>query len=130
MFFHDKWYKRALKIENSLSDKGWKYIGSGKDRRVWKKNNVVLKIAYNDSGIVANRNERQIYVQHMCVHKYAPCRLICDSILMMRAIKEIDCLDDVDIPNWVNNLVDGDQIGIDRSGNILVYDYADQIGEL
>jgi len=128
--FYDKWYVRALKIENHLSSNGWIYLGAGKDRRVWKRGNVVLKIAYVESGILANKCEHQIYRQSLGKEtKYAPCRLISENILMMRSVRELNNLsleDELLIPNWAYELNDGSQVGIDRNGKIMAYDYAEE----
>lgn len=133
--FYDKWYMRALKLEKILEEKGWVYVGAGKDRRVWKKGNVVLKLAFTDSGVIANNNERKIYRESIGKKqdiKYAPCRMVCEGVLMMRAVRELDYLNDANdlllIPKWAFDLVDGQQVGIDRNGTIMVYDYADELG--
>jgi hypothetical protein len=132
--FYDKWYMRALKLEKTLASKGWIYLGSGKDRRVWKRGNVVLKIGYVESGVISNLSERKLYLQSLGRDqeaKYAPCRLVSDNVLMMRYVKELDDLDPCQaalIPKWAYYLNDGQQVGIDQKGNVLVYDYADEIG--
>jgi len=125
------WYKRALKIEQNLFNNGWTYIGRGKNRRVWKlKNkNFVLKIAYTDSGIIANKNEHTFYRNSNRIN-FAACRLICDNILMMRAVSILDDSDFCQyklIPSWAFNLNDGPQVGIDRNGMIVAYDYAEEV---
>lgn len=126
--FYDKWYMLALVIEKNISIKGWTYIGSGKNRRVWRRKNVVIKIAYNESGVMANKTENDIY--HCYPNSYyAPCRVVKDNILMMRYVQVIDDLDFCQhhlIPNWALNLNDGPQVGMDLSGNILAYDYAEE----
>ena len=122
------WYKRALEIEQKLFSNGWIYIGSGKNRRVLKRKNFVLKIAYTDSGIIANKNEH-IYYRNNRIN-FAACRLICDNILMMRAVSILDDLDFCQyklIPSWAFNLNDGPQVGIDRNGMIVAYDYAEEV---
>jgi hypothetical protein len=127
--FYDKWYMRALQIESIISSKGWVYVSSGKERRVWKRGNVVLKIAYTESGLLANKRERFLY-RHNRNRNYAPCRLVQDNILVMRAVSVLDDLNPVQyklIPDWAHHLNDGPQVGIDRRGNILIYDYAEEI---
>jgi hypothetical protein len=129
--FYDKWYVRALKLENYLTSKGWIYLGSGKDRRVWRRGNVVIKIAYVESGILANKFEHQIYRKSLGKEtKYAPCRLISENILMMRAVREFNNFsleDELLIPTWAYELNDGSQIGIDRNGRIMAFDYAEEM---
>jgi hypothetical protein len=130
--FYDQEYLKALKIEEILRAKGWIYIGSGKDRRVWKKRNVVLKIAYTESGVLANKQED--YVFHNFKNdeiRYAPCRLVSDNILMMTAVSPLD-EDDLDpvqlsrMPKWAFDLMDGPQVGISKDGRILAYDYGEE----
>jgi len=125
--FHDKWYLKAIKIEEILESKGWKFVSSGKNRRVWRKGNVVLKIAHVESGVLANKKERSMYISHR--RNFAPCRLV-GEMLMMRALTPMDESFDEDlyemIPDWANDLNDGPQVGIDKNGRILAYDYAEE----
>jgi hypothetical protein len=125
--FYDKWYMKAIQLEKILVTQGWKYIGSGKDRRVWQRGNVVLKIPYVSSGVEANRRERELYTMNRR-RNYAPCRLV-GELLMMRAVKVLDDLDPVQydrIPYWALHLNDGPQVGIDNNGRVLIYDYAEE----
>jgi hypothetical protein len=126
--FYDKWYMQALKLEELLKAKQWIYIGSGKDRRVWKRNNMVLKVAYTTSGVIANKQENFIYRNFKNDKiNYAPCRLIQENLLMMVAVSPLDDLDPVQfarIPDWAFELDDGPQVGIAKDGRILAYDYA------
>jgi hypothetical protein len=126
--FTNKWWIQAIKFENRLS-KQWQFIGSGKNRRVWHRNNVVLKIAYTNNGIKDNCKEYQIYLKyHKITTIYAPCRLIQPNLLMMRYISSLDDLDPVQaslIPNWALDLNDGPQVGIYKN-NIVIYDYAEE----
>jgi hypothetical protein len=129
--FYDKWYMICLRFEAGLVNKGWKYIGAGKNRRVWQRKNVVLKIAYVESGIIANQNEYKLYHQFLANPqeiKLAPCRLVADNVLMMRSVKIIDddCYSHL-IPRWSLELNDGPQVGFDKSGTVLAYDYAEEI---
>ena len=124
-------HMRALRFENILTSKGWIYLGAGKDRRVWKRGNVVIKIAFAESGITANRYERKIYRQSIGKKqevKYAHCRLVSQYVLMMRAVKELDYIkDEALIPKWAYQLNDGPQVGMDRYGVVMVFDYADEV---
>jgi len=119
---------RALELENILETQGWVFLSSGKDRRVWRRGNVVLKIAYVESGISSNKRERNIYINNR--GNYAPCRLVNESVLMMRAVTPMDESFDEDlyemIPDWANQLNDGPQVGMDKNGKILIYDYAEE----
>jgi len=126
--FYDKWYMQALKLENILETQGWVFLSSGKDRRVWRRGNVVLKIAYVESGILSNKRERYLYINGR--NHYAPCRLVKENVLMMRAVTPMDESFDEDlyemIPEWANQLNDGPQVGMDKNGKILIYDYAEE----
>ena len=126
--FYNKWYIEAIKFEEKLESKGWVFLSSGKNRRVWKRGNVVLKIAYVEDGLQANKKERFLYINYR--DYFAPCRLIYDNILMMRALIPMDESFDEDlyemIPEWANQLNDGPQIGMDKNGKILIYDYAEE----
>lgn len=120
--FYDKWYIQAIKLENELLEKGWKYIGSGSSRRVLKRGNVVLKIPSNEIGVRGNKKEFSLYKENKN-NRYAPCRLI-NHCLMMRAVE--DLYHRKDLPSWAFELNDGPQVGVDKSGKILVYDYAEE----
>jgi hypothetical protein len=49
---------------------------------------------------------------------------------MMRAVTPMDESFDEDlyemIPDWANQLNDGPQVGMDKNGKILIYDYAEE----
>lgn len=123
---HNKWYKRSLDIEYNLSKSNWKYVDSGRCRRVWKRNNVVLKIAYNEDGIISNKQEYYLY-KHDNRGIYAPCRLIKENLLMMRAVEVIEdpYYYREDLPGWALDLIDGPQIGL-LNGKYVAYDYGDE----
>jgi len=126
--FYDKWYIKTIKFEEHLEPQGWTFLSSGKNRRVWRRGNVVLKIAYVEDGLLANKRERFLYINYR--DYFAPCRLVNDNILMMRALTPMDESFDEDlyemIPEWANQLNDGPQVGIDKNGKILAYDYAEE----
>ena len=126
--FYDKCYMQSIEFEKLLESKGWEFLSAGKNRRVWRRGNVVLKIAYVESGLLANKKERFLYLNYRGY--FAPCRLIKDNVLMMRALIPMDESFDEDlyemIPEWANQLNDGPQVGMDKNGKILVYDYAEE----
>jgi hypothetical protein len=124
--FYNKLYVSALKFENVLCKQNWIFLGSGCSRRVWQRKNVVIKIPYNEKGVIDNKKEYSIY---KTTHdkKYAPCRLTINNCLIMRKLfLNIECLDENNLPKWIFDLKDDLQIGIDNKGNILIYDYAEE----
>lgn len=133
MIYYDKWYRVYLSIIDNLILKGWTYCSSGKERAVYRRGNVVIKIALTSSGVIANNNEHILYresIKNRSNSKYAACRLVTKNILMMRYVKPLDDLDPCQsklIPDWAYNICDGPQVGIDLNGTILAYDYADEL---
>lgn len=103
----------------------WSCLGWGRHRRVLKRGNVVIKIPMNLDGVAANLMERKIFLERRYDGIFAPCRMIGDGCLMMRAVDDIYSKEHLH-PDWVNNLVDGAQVGIDRNGRVMVYDYSEE----
>lgn len=118
----------SFEIAEQLTSNNWKYIGSGRHRKVYKKGDVVLKIPVNLDGVEANVMERKLYLSRRKEGIFAPCRLLSNGCLMMVALSNtLDCCDyDKNYPSWVQELNDGPQIGIDRNGRLLAYDYAEE----
>jgi hypothetical protein len=122
---HD--YIKMLQLEFELLKNGWVFVGSGKDRRVVCKNNVVIKLPVNNRGLLANKKEANLYKQTKS-KRLAPCRLLKNGLLMMRKVSILNDMypeDNEQIPMWAYKMNDGAQVGIDSSGNVLAFDYAE-----
>jgi len=115
--------------------KPWVFVGEGRHRRVFRRNNVVIKIPLNEEGIDANRREAYIYTcrdsSGYSYCKYAKCRLIKDTdILMMEwahypregITDERGYIPYKDMPDWAWR-VDLFQVGYNRKGKAVTYDY-------
>jgi len=132
-----KFYNLSFKIAKNLIPRyigkekrceAWEYVGQGRHRKVYKRGGVVLKIPMNLGGAEANIKERQLYISRRKEGIFAPCRLLKNGCLMMVALTNTCSCDDYNEnhPLWIKNLLDGPQIGTDRNGKTLVYDYADE----
>lgn len=143
--FLDKKEAEYLLFEKHLQSKGWKFIMCGRHRSCYVRGNVVIKIPHFMepvlyTGIDANRKEYILYRKFRSHHdprngaRYAPCRLLPNGSLMMRAVK--DCFDDSryeddqkswTLPGWCYDLKDGPQVGTDKNGIVMAYDYAEEV---
>jgi hypothetical protein len=106
----------------------WSYLGQGRHRRVYKRGNVVLKIPLNLAGLEANIMEREIFLNRRNEDIFAPCRMLRNGCLMMRALDDIFIRLDLH-PSWARALIDGPQIGLDKNGKVMIYDYAEEYYE-
>jgi len=123
-----------------LKENGWVFCGSGCCRDVYIKGNSVIKVPYNIKGLQSNKSEHKLYHESLGKHKrYAPCRLLKNNCLLMRAISDLfyynEDTDDVEesdslIPSWAYDLYDGPQVGIDNKGSVYAYDYAEEDPEI
>lgn len=145
-------YSRISYIERTMKRMNFLFMGEGCQRRTYLSPNkrFVLKFPHNRCGLDSNRREAQLYSQFKgkpdpgkAGAVYAPCRLIQDSILMMRAMMEIyggsDGCDQARdrgvisgdyvhpnhtfLPYWISS-IDCGQVGILPDGRIVAYDFA------
>jgi len=124
-----KIYIRSLEIRNSLS-KDWIYVGTGYSRKVYRRNNIVIKLPLTQKGIEDNLRERHLFINNRNI-PYAPCRLINNYLLIMKAVEPLDQMADDNpkkhlISNWDQILWDGPQVGIDQFDRVYIYDYGDE----
>lgn len=116
--------------EKDLIKNGWKYVGAGRHRRVIRRGNVVIKIPYQFDGMDANRDEYFLYKHQLNKSKnvyYAPCRLLSNGCLMMRFLKtKISNKQYYLLPFWATNMLDGAQVGYDKSGKLMAYDFSEE----
>ena len=127
------YFPELLEWEILLFNSGWKYVGSGRNRRVIRRGNVVIKLPYQPDGMKANADEAKLYRQFKSKPSnkngayYAPCRLLPNGCLMMRALKtKLTHKTIRNLPLWIWSLVDGTQVGLTKTGKVLAYDYADE----
>jgi hypothetical protein len=130
---------RNNKLITELNKIGFKKVGEGRGRIVFLSPNkkYVLKFPLNETGIEDNKIEAIIYSRFKknkkeYIEDFAPCRLINNIVLMMKAIVEdygfgkICNVDDYSnkFPDWVFNY-DCNQCGLLSNGKLVVYDYAE-----
>lgn len=111
-------------LRKNLLEKGFKFLGSGKDRRVFLTPNkkYVIKFPIHKDGAQANWNEaRRWRYRKSYDKKFARCKLIPNTdILVMEYVKPRKIGDPV--PRWAYG-VDCLQVGYNCNGNLVAYDY-------
>lgn len=105
-------------------------IGEGRQRRVYRHGNYVVKIPINRNGVHDNWHEYEVF-KHRETYgyiQYARCRLLGD-ILIMQYARCVGPLSDSSgyipmsvCPEWAYS-VDCCQVGYNRFGQIVAYDY-------
>ena len=103
-------------------------IGDGRNRIVFGNEWYVFKIPRTASGFSENVLEHQYYRgRNAESFPMASCKLVhvCDiPILVMELVKELPYdYDREEIPWWVD-FIDCQQVGLNRAGNLVAYDYA------
>jgi hypothetical protein len=111
-------------LHKRLLEKGFKFLGSGKDRRVFLTPNkkYVIKLPLHEDGAQANWNEAQRWKHRRSYDKkFARCKLIPNTdILVMEYVRPRKVGEH--IPRWVYG-IDCLQVGYKSSGELVAYDY-------
>jgi hypothetical protein len=128
--FNLNFYYRLRKISIILESFDFKYLGSGRHRFVFLSPNkrYVLKFPIDYDGLLANEEEEQVFKSSLTNLisdiKYAPCRLISNTILMMRYVEDIFYSRKItELPIWVNE-IDSCQVGLTKDGKLVAYDFS------
>lgn len=115
---------------------GYVYLGRGRGRVVFRKRGTdwVLKIPYNKYGLLDNRREVKMFVEHKGTvfpnksrnqrGRLAKCELTKINgvdCVKMEYLRPVICKT---APDWIWELYDGAQVGRDKKGRVAVYDYA------
>lgn len=109
------------------------YLGSGRNREVYRRGNYVIKVPRNWQGIVDNEHEADVgsYTRKEVPGsiQYARCRLHPGGILVMQYAQFVGPGTDPDGflphkngPSWMG-FVDCGQVGYNRFGKVVAYDY-------
>jgi hypothetical protein len=107
----------------------FQYLGSGRNRAVWRHGSFVVKIPLNEKGEHDNYHEARISKSDTVSGiSYARCRLL-GSILVMQYARYQGPASDSDgyipaqnLPAWAS-YVDCQQVGYNKAGKIVAYDY-------
>lgn len=126
--------------------RGFILLGEGRNRQVWRRGNYVFKFPLNQYGVSDNNHEAQVYqlsLRKKLYCKYARCRLVLPwgTVLVMefagypgpgsRPVTNAEGKDDPtyhyiswknNLPTWCNS-IDCGQVGYNRAGKIVAYDY-------
>lgn len=139
--------KTIQNFRKKLVRQGWKPIGAGRHRVTFHKenSNVVIKVPvlryskkwmcrFTPTPKDANIQEALLYRNNRNGPDprtgaiYAPCRLLSNGCLMMRYVKPLNYHSPVyQAARWIKNLWDGDQVGRDKNGIVMAYDYASEL---
>jgi hypothetical protein len=121
-------------VISTLTQKYGEPIGQGKNRIVFARGNVVIKVPKNESGVYANYQEKNKFDESMkdgdhSMRVYAKCRLVHVRdvpVLVMERIKPIKYSEvkAKDLPDWAWK-VDALQVGHNKKGKMKAFDYAD-----
>jgi hypothetical protein len=123
---------------NPIMPKGFIYVGEGRHRIVFISPNkrYVLKFPKIKTGVMANKEEAKFYSEYKLNHhreegNLAPCRLIQNTVLMMRAViadfgfqdgYDVAAKMGIELPDWVEDY-DANQVGLLANGKLAAYDY-------
>jgi hypothetical protein len=114
-----------------MRSKFWELIGEGRNRIVYGRGNYVVKVPLNEDGISDNYHERWTWLHRDEGFSYARCRLIGALLIMQYARFPVEGKTDEngwheyrkDLPWWVD-FIDCQQVGYNRFGELVAYDYA------
>lgn len=104
--------------------KKFKQIGEGASRIGFQRDNIVIKVPWNNQGFIDNIIEAYAYRQYRNIANvygivFAPCRLLSNACLMMPYVVRMSY---DDLPRWAQR-IDGAQAGRYK-GRVVAYDSA------
>lgn len=131
------WFK-VRNLREKLTKKYGRVFGRGRHRTVFASDKYVVKIPHHEEGQKANEEEHQRYVTASAEDKLrmAKCKLKeiggLKVVIMERVQRAYDLCDytprEADLPDecpeWIDEDVDCRQVGYDRKGNLVAFDYA------
>jgi len=114
-------------IERILTQLQLKYpiVGIGRNRVVFRDKDWIFKVPCNTNGILDNENESSVFSFYRKNHliKYARCKMCGPYVLVMEYVDIDISLDEM--PDWSMS-IDCQQVGRDRQGHIVAYDFGDK----
>ena len=121
-------------VISALTQKYGEPIGQGKDRIVFARGRVVIKVPKSESGVCANYQEKKKFDESMkdtdhSTRIYAKCRLVHYRdvpLLVMERLKPVKYseIKAGGLPDWAWK-VDALQVGHNKKGKMKAFDYAD-----
>ncbi len=116
--------ERPLSIEclaliDKYKEENW--LGYGRNRAVFRRGDHVFKVPINDCGVTDNSHEAYLSQRYGKTEGYVPyakCRMF-GLILVM---EYVDHVGSTKTPDWTWS-VDGGQVGRNRKGELLAYDF-------
>ena len=100
----------------------FKLIGIGRNRKVYEHGDYVIKVPLNKKGEADNMYEAETFKKEgdKGYIKYARCRLLKNYLVMIKLKTDIGS--NHKLSEWTD-WVDCAQVGYDKKGNLLAYDY-------
>ena len=115
------------RLERLLVSVGFRRLDSGRHRLAFlsPSGRNVVKVPINDFGVLDNGRESTRWGRRAEMWPLARCRLFCDGLLLvMEAVEILPNWTFSDLPEWAK-WIDGGQVGLNRKGEFVAYDYAD-----
>lgn len=115
-------------IDSGLKLNGYKFIGCGRQRAVFRRKNFVIKIPMCEDGLHSNSREAFTYKKSLkkpCPNgtRYARCKLLANGWLVMQYVKDYyRCNPRPEHNGWID-YIDCQQVGLNIGGRLVAYDY-------
>jgi hypothetical protein len=114
-------------FEIAMASSGFKYIGTGRQRSVFRLGDDVVKIPRNEWGLASNTREASVSDRafgisddgELCGVRYARA-VMRGTLLIMDYLKLVPKISK--LPDWAS-WIDCQQVGIDQKGKLAAYDY-------
>lgn len=118
-------FRRLKNLYIAMQNKYGEPIGCGRHRVVFGNDRRVFKVPRNDYGFHDNAWEfRKFSLRNDKTIPMARCRIIDINEIPVLVMELLETgIPWRKLPDWAT-LVDGGQVGYDRNGNIVAYDYA------
>jgi hypothetical protein len=141
-YHQDEVFARIKPLEKLASARGLKLLGEGAFRKTYLSSSgkFVYKIPTSEDGFRCNEREHQLYRKknkdnygRLTHAQIARCRLSKSGILVMELVKPSKtCYKgykaesvDLEPPPWAG-LIDSSQVGLNRDGNWVAFDYGNE----
>jgi hypothetical protein len=124
----DGWVKAKVEELNRFFKAKGKYLGSGRNRAVYQlRKDYVIKVPINEDGFADNFNEDRAYHRRRNEPLAAARMVYADKsdgipLLVMEYVEPVKSFKD--LPSWVYS-IDSMQVGYNRKGKLVAYDYGD-----
>ena len=115
-------WKTVYNLYKILKQKYGEPVACGGTRLVFSSGRFVFKLPINDFGFSANNWEATRYKERHNHFPLAKCRIIVVKNIPIIVMEFVKPVDEMDKPEWAD-FVDCQQVGRNRAGDIVAYDY-------